>query len=224
MANNSLGTLDSIYLQALNGVPGSDSVKILAENYLSEAGTLESKVDSLINWQIAKCSAAGFLTGLGGIITLPVSIPADVGVNLYVQARMAAAIAYMGGYDILHDKVKTMVYISLAGNAANEILKDVGVKVAMDFVEKQVSSGILKKIQTAIATRILGKSATHLVKLVPIFGGIVNAGFDGVATKTIGTTAKNLFIKNRPPVEVTRIVDEKDVPQWAKNKITRKNL
>ena len=52
MANNSLGTLDSIYLQALNGVPGSDSVKILAENYLSEAGTLESKVDSLINWQI----------------------------------------------------------------------------------------------------------------------------------------------------------------------------
>lgn len=219
MAENSLSVLDSIYSQALNGLPGSDSVKVLAEHYLSEKGNLESQVNSLINWQVAKCSATGFLTGLGGIITLPITIPTNVGVNLYVQARMSAAIAYMGGYEIYHDKVKTMVYLSLAGNAANEVLKEVGVKIAMDFVEKKISGSILNQIQATIATKILSKSATHLVKIIPLVGGIVSAGFDGITTKTIGAMAKNLFIANRPPIELVRVVDEENVPDWAKNSI-----
>lgn len=216
MAENSLSVLDSIYVQALNGLPGSDSVEDLAKHYLSESGRLEDKVDSLINWQVAKCSATGFLTGLGGIITLPITIPTDIGVTWYVQARMAAAVAYMGGYEIHNDKVKTMVYISLAGNAANEVLKNVGVKIAMDFAEKKLSSGILKQIQAAVATKILSKGATQFTKIIPIIGGIVGAGFDGVTTKAIGTAAKKFFIANRPPVELTRVVDESEVPAWAK--------
>ena len=217
MADNSLSVLDSIYGQALNGLPGSDSVEDLAKDYLSRGGSLEDKVDSLINWQVAKCSASGFLSGLGGLITLPVTIPANVGVNCYVQARMSAAVAYMGGYEIYNDQVKTMVYISLAGNAANEILKEVGVKMAMDFAEKKLSGTIIQQVQKSVATRLLSKSATQFTKLVPFLGGIVGAGFDFATTRTIGKTAKSLFIKNRPPVEISRYVDEKDVPAWAKN-------
>lgn len=223
MAENSLSVLDSIYLQAMDGLPGSESVKILAEDYLSEAGSLENRVNSLINWQVAKCSATGFLTGLGGIITLPVTIPADVGVNLYVQTRMSAAIAYMGGYEIHHDKVKTMVYLALAGSAANEIFKEIGKKVAVNFIEKKISGSLLKQIQKIIAAKILGrvgaKGVTQLTKIIPIVGGIVGAGFDAVTTKAIGTAAKQLFIANRPPVELTRIVDEDEVPDWAKKSL-----
>lgn len=203
MAEDSLSTLDSIYVQALNGLPGSDSVEVLAEHYLSEYGNLESRVDSLINWQVAKCATTGFLTGLGGIITLPVAIPADLGVTWYVQARMAA-VAYMGGYEIHHDKVKTMVYISLVGNGANKVLKDIGVGVAKEFAKKQISGGVLKQLQRAIATKILGKSASQLTKVIPIVGGIVGAGFDGIAAKAIGTAAKEIFIANRPPFELSR--------------------
>lgn len=223
MADDSLKIFDSIYLQAMDGLPGSESVKILAESYLSESGSLESKVDSLINWQVAKCSATGFLTGLGGIITLPLTIPADISVNLYVQMRMSAAIAYMGGYEIHHDKVKTMVYLALAGNAANEILKEIGTKVAVNFIEKKISGGLLKQIQKMIATKILSragaKGASQFVKIIPFVGGIVGAGFDGITTKAIGTAAKKLFIFDRPPVELTRIIEEEEVPDWAKNSL-----
>ncbi len=219
MANNSLSVLDSIYLQAMNGLPGSESVKILAENYLSEAGTLKEQVDSLINWQVAKCSATGFLTGLGGLITLPVTIPANVGVNLYVQTRMAAAIAYMGGYEIHHDKVKTMVYISLAGSATNEIFKELGMKMAMDFAEKKISDSIIKQVQKTLAEKILSKGAAQFVKIIPIVGGLVGAGFDGLTTKAIGAAAKQLFIASSPPVELTRVVAEEEVPSWAKDSL-----
>lgn len=218
MADNSLSTLDSIYVQALNGLPGSESVEELAKHYLAEPGKLEDKVNSLINWQVAKCSATGFVTGLGGILTLPVTIPANIGVTWYVQARMAAAVAYMGGYEIYHDKVKTMVYISLAGSAANEILKEIGVKMAVDFAEKKLSEKVIKQIQKTIATKLLSKSATQFTKIIPLIGGVVSAGFDGVATKAIGTAAKNLFIKNRPPVELTRIVTEDELPAWVKKR------
>lgn len=224
MAENSLGILDSIYVQALNGLPGSNSVQALAEDYLSGAGSLETRVDSFINWQVAKCSATGFLTGLGGLITLPVTIPANVGVNLYVQTRMAAAIAYMGGYEIHNDKVKTMVYLSLVGSATSEVLKDIGMKMAMDFAEKKISGAILNKVQQSVAEKVLAKGASQFVKVIPIIGGLVGAGFDGVTTKAIGKAAKNFFIAHRPPKELTRVVTEDEVPEWAKKQLSGKNL
>ena len=52
---------------------------------------------ALIRWQNAKCATSGFIAGLGGSITLPVSIPANISSVLYIQIRMIAAIAYMGG-------------------------------------------------------------------------------------------------------------------------------
>lgn len=63
------------------------------------------------------------------------------------------------------------------------------------------------------------KGASKLVKIIPIVGGIVGAGFDGMTTKAIGTAAKKLFIDNRPPVELTRIISEDEVPDWAKNSL-----
>lgn len=227
MADNSLSVLDSVYAQAMDGLPGSESVKELAESYLSESGSLSDKVDSLIRWQVLKCGTTGFLTGLGGVLTLPVAVSADVAVNLYVQVRMVATIAYMGGYEIHHDKVKTMVYLALVGNAVNDVLKKAGIDVAKkfgaNFVKKKISGELLKKINQAIGAKIItkagSKGAVNLLKVVPVFGGIVGAGFDGVTTKAIGTAAKQLFIANRPPVELTRIVDEDEVPDWAKNSL-----
>ena len=36
------------------------------------------QLDNFISWQVAKCGTSGFLTGLGGLITLPVAIPANI--------------------------------------------------------------------------------------------------------------------------------------------------
>jgi len=55
----------------------------MAEEYLAGDGTLSDKVNSLIKWQIAKAGTSGFLTGLGGLITMPVTIPANLACVIY---------------------------------------------------------------------------------------------------------------------------------------------
>ena len=110
--------LDAVYEKALNGIPMvSRSVDEIANDYLSRHDTPEAAARSLARWQVAKCGTSGFLSGLGGIITLPVTIPANIGSVMYVQMRMIAAIAKMGGYDVNSDQVQTLVYMCLVSSA-----------------------------------------------------------------------------------------------------------
>ena len=122
-----LQLLDMLYEKALTGLPGTDTASGLGESYLRQEGTLRKQVNTLIRMQNIKAGSSGFLTGLGGIITLPAAIPANLASVLYIQIRMVAAIAYMGGYDLRDDRVKTLVYLCLAGNAAKDILQETGI-------------------------------------------------------------------------------------------------
>ena len=134
MANNLteskiMDVLNWSYDKAVQGVAGLDSAYDLADDYLKQEGSLHAQANSLIRWQNTKAGTSGFLTGLGGIITLPVAIPANVASVMYVQIRMIAAIAHMGGYNLNDDRVKSLVFLCLTGNAAKDILKDVGIVV-----------------------------------------------------------------------------------------------
>jgi len=70
-----------------------------------------------------KCTTSGAVSGLGGIITMPIAIPANIANVLYVQMRMIACTAYMAGYDLKSDQTQTLVYMCLAEVASNQILK-----------------------------------------------------------------------------------------------------
>ena len=96
----------------------------------------------MINNQVAKCTTSGFLTGLGGLIILPIAIPANISSVLYVQMRMIAGIAYMAGYDLKSDQVQTLVYACLAGVSVNQIVKKLVLKL-----EKKLLIKLLKKYQ-----------------------------------------------------------------------------
>ena len=89
--------LDTCYEKCLNGIPVvSPTVEKMATDYTHKNNSIETAAKSMINNQIAKCTTSGFLTGFGGTITLPVTIPANVGSVLYVQIRMIACTAYSG--------------------------------------------------------------------------------------------------------------------------------
>ena len=90
-----LNALDWAYDKAVNGVRGLDSAQDMADDYLKGEGALIDKVNSLIRWQNTKAGTSGFITGLGGLLTLPLTLPANITSVLYVQIRMVAAIAIM---------------------------------------------------------------------------------------------------------------------------------
>jgi hypothetical protein len=132
--------LDWAYEKTLNGVPGLDTVDEMARKFMMQEGTLHEKADSLIRWQNAKAGTSGFITGLGGLMTLPVAIPANLASVLFIQIRMIAAIARMGGYDLRDDKVKTLVYICLAGNFAKDIIQETGIMIGTKITARAVES------------------------------------------------------------------------------------
>lgn len=91
-----MNTLEKLYDKSLDGIPMvSQPIEELANQYLSKHTDVKKVAKSFVNYQIAKCNTSGFLTGFGGIITLPVTIPANIGSVLYVQMRMIACLAHM---------------------------------------------------------------------------------------------------------------------------------
>ena len=74
----------------------------LAAEYLADARyeSNDERVDALIDRETIKNFATGFVTGVGGAITLPVSIPSALAASWVIQARMAGAIANVYGHDL----------------------------------------------------------------------------------------------------------------------------
>ncbi|MBD8389078.1 EcsC family protein [Dysgonomonas sp. BGC7] len=182
-------TLNWAYSKAIVGFTGIDSAYDLGNSYLSQEGTLEQQVDSLIKWQVAKAATSGFVTGLGGVMIMPLTVPANIASVIYVQIRMITAIAYMGGHDIHDDRVKSLVYISMAGNGAKELLKDMSVKAGEKLMTKTI-----EKVSAKLAAKIGEKGVANLGKAVPLVGGVVGGSFDAVTTRTVGKVAKSIFI------------------------------
>lgn len=195
--------LEWAYEKAMDGIPGTESAEEFAAEYRKNNDTAIDAANSLIRWQNTKAATSGFLTGLGGIITLPVTIPANIASVMYVQLRMITAMAYLGGHDPRDDRVKTLVYTCLAGNAAKDILKDVGIsianKLAISSINK-ISGATLTKINQAVGFRLLTKfgssGVVNLGKAVPLLGGLIGATFDSVTTNTVGNVARDLFVVN----------------------------
>ena len=198
-----MDVLNWSYEKAVQGVAGLDSAYYLAEDYMKGNDSLYDQVNSLIRWQNTKAGTSGFLTGLGGIITLPIAIPANVASVMYVQIRMIAAIAHMGGHNLNDDRVKSLVFVCLTGNAAKDILKDVGIVVGKKLAEnaiKNISGKTITAINQKVGFRLLTKfgekGVVNLGKTIPLLGGIVGATFDSVSTNTVGNIARDTFITN----------------------------
>jgi hypothetical protein len=194
-------TLDWAYEKALIGMPGMDSAQELALEFMKQEGSVIEQANSLIRWQNVKAASSGFLTGLGGIVTLPVAIPANLATVLFIQVRMIAAIAYMGGLNLKDEKVKTMVYICLAGNLAKDVIQEasiiLGTKLTIKAVES-ISQKTLQIINQKVGFKLLSvygsKGILNLGKAVPLAGGIIGGAIDTFATNLIGNTARKLFL------------------------------
>lgn len=211
--------LDELYGKVLNGVPKvSKPVDELANDYLEKNNSAEKAAKELIKYQIAKCGTSGFITGLGGVVTLPVAIPANVSSVLYVQLRMVAAIAKMGGFDIQSDQVQTLAYACLTGSAIADVLKHTGIKVgekiavsAINKIPGKVLTSINQKVGFRLITKFGTKGAVNLVKLVPVAGGIIGGAMDIGSTQIIAKNAYNIFIKKQMQFDSKVVQEPEDI-------------
>lgn len=195
--------LDKLYDQSVQGMERvSPPISVLANDYLQKYPDVRVASQKFIRYQAAKCATSGFVTGLGGLITLPAAIPANIGSVLYVQMRMIACLADMGGYDVESDQVRTLVYACLAGISIDRILKNAGIQFGTKLTTalvKKIPGTALTKINQRVGFRFVTKFGTkgilNLGKAVPVVGGMIGGGFDFAETKIIANRAYKLFIQ-----------------------------
>jgi hypothetical protein len=189
--------------KSMSGVSPLSSAVDLAERYRLDLGyrSDDARVDALIRWETTKNFTAGFVTGLGGVLTLPIAIPGSVAASWLIQARMAGAVACIYGHDPRSDRVRAMVLLALVGDAtASKLLKGAGISLGRHLAMRALE-GVSKKgvaeIQKEVGTKLLVKGAAHgttrVSRLVPIAGGIVSGAFDAASCQVVGRTAKRVF-------------------------------
>ena len=196
--------LDSCYEKCLNGIPKvSPSVEEMANDYLKKYKTKEEACKAMIRNQITKCATSGFITGFGGFITMPVTLPANITSVIYVQMRMIACTSYMAGFDLDSDQTQTLVYACLAGVAVNNVIKQAGIKFGVKFANgliKKIPGKVLIKINQKVGFRFVTKFGTkgviNLGKLIPGVGAVIGGGLDLVETKIIAKCSYKWFFEH----------------------------
>jgi hypothetical protein len=192
--------------KAIDGVFPLSSAAALAEEYLIDNSycDTEDRVDSLINWETTKNFTGGFLSGLGGLLVLPFSLPAGFGASWIIQARMAAAIAKINGHNLDSDRVRTFVMVALVGDSIKDILKGTGIVIGRGLAKSLIAKipgraliEINKRVGFRLLTKAGEKGAVNVMKGLPVVGGLIGGTFDAAACRIVGKNAKKLFGRSK---------------------------
>lgn len=199
---NALRTLKKILNLGVDGIGTLSGAKALGDRYLHNAsfGSKLERVDALVKREGRKNFASGFLASLGGIVTLPITLPGSMAANWTLQTRMVAAMAHIGGFDIDDPPVRLSIMLCLLGKRGKETLN-------MDIEEFQkilrrdglsrASNQSIHMLNQIVASQLMKMAAqkgfSRIGKVVPLFGGILGGTIDYLSGKDTAAFARELF-------------------------------
>lgn len=193
--------------KSIDGFPGFPSAQEIAQRKLTKRRDVERAIRDVTESHLRMAGIQGFVTNLGGVIAMPVAIPANLVGIAALQLRMVASILYLRGYDLDDPRVRTAALLTLLGpDTVQRGVKEGtldgtphDIAVAMSDLHPNRTEIIASRVMTELLARIGGKHATlALAKRVPVVGGAVSAGVDALSTYSISRYARAEF-----PVRVT---------------------
>ncbi len=167
----------------------------------------EEAVERIVRLHFVGGVVGGFVTGLGGFVTMPVALPVNVA-EFYVQAtRMVGAIATVRGYDVRDEQVRTAVLLTLVGAKADDVLAKAGMATGGGAITKLALGRLppagLMVVNKAVGFRLMRgvfeRIFSRFGRGVPFLGGVIGAVVDGWMMKRIAEQAMVEF----PPVDAT---------------------
>ena len=166
---------------------------------LAPAATAAEKTDvpGFIEDHVRYAGAQGLLTGLGGIVTATVTIPANVAGLALIQSRMVAGIAHLHGYDLEDPRVRNAVLACMLGReVVDRKIKEhrlPGPPMAIATApvhDPDLDRVISAEVASELITRVGGKRlAITIARRTPVVGGAFGMGADGWATWRVGRYA-----------------------------------
>ena len=198
--------VESLLDTGIDGKGPFDPAARVADAALAKhSGDVEKAVDEVVRDHLKLVAASGFLTNLGGFVTLPVALPANV-IGFYMLAtRMSAAVARLRGYDIADPRIRSAVLLSLVGADSQDLLAKAGMVAPTGrltaLAAQRLPGPALMVVNKAVGFRILStagkKSFSRFGKSIPLVGGAVGAGLDGWLMKQLGDHVRTEF----PPAQ-----------------------
>jgi hypothetical protein len=177
-----------------------DSAQKVADCALSDHGDAERAIDAVVRSHLRIAAAGGFVTGIGGMITLPVALPANLLEFYTVATRMVAAVSSLRGYDLHQPGVRSAVMLTLVGADADDLLKKAGVSAGgrlANLAGERLPGPALMVLNKGIGFRLVsqvGKSSlSRFGKGVPVVGGVIGAGVDLYLMRRIAEQARREF-------------------------------
>ena len=196
------GLLRSIVDFALDGSAAFPGAKATAARSLESKGDRESAIDSLVIYHVSMASAQGFLTSVGGLLTLPVGLPANIAGLAVLSVRMIGAIAHLRGYDVDDRRVRAALTLAMLGDdEVRRLVADgrlptspLAIATAPVF-DPDLDRLISERVMGSLAGRLGGKHlAVVVVRRIPLVGGGVGAAVDGWLTFGLAGYARREFV------------------------------
>lgn len=197
-----LQVMDWAFDKANGNIPGFGTSKEMAQKYLDKYGSVNAAIDHLVNWQITSAATAGFVTNLGGLAAMPVTLPANIAGVMAIQLRMIGAIAELGGCSENSEERRTGMYLCLLGSQAGDALSKTTSQVAVKFATASLKRlpgstliNINKQVGFRLITKFGQKGVINLQKAIPVLGGVIGGAVDGFSTYAIAKAAKAMFLE-----------------------------
>lgn len=203
VANLFIGKLMDFGIDGIGPLASSSEMVARAR---ARQGDPERAIKIIVRDHVKKGGVGGFVTGFGGVFTLPVALPANA-VEFYTLAtRMVAGIAELRGYDVQDPATRSAIMLALVGADAEDLLAKAGLSTAArlagsgrlaHIAASRLPAAAGMMINKAVGFRLLtalgGKALGRVVRFVPVAGGLVGAGLDGLLMKRIAEHARREF-------------------------------
>ncbi|MBR7744400.1 EcsC family protein [Phycicoccus sp. BSK3Z-2] len=165
-------------------------------------GDVEKAVDAVVSQHVRLAAAEGFVTGLGGFVTLPVALPANVVAFYALVTRMTAAIARLRGHDIHLPQIRAAVLLTLVGADADDLLRKARIAAPaggrlVNLAAQRLPGPAAMVVKKGVFFRLVAGSTKGVLSRfgrgVPFVGGAIGAGIDVVLLRRVAVDAKREF-------------------------------
>jgi hypothetical protein len=193
--------------RAIRGVGPLPGAAAAADKQLAEQhGDVDRAIHEVVENHVRLAAAEGFLTNLGGLVTMTVTVPANITGLALLQSRMVAGIAHLRGYDLDDPRTRDAILAGLLGDDRVDTLirkkRIPGTPMAIATApvhDPQLDTLMATEVAAELVTRVAGKRlATTLGRRVPVVGGMIGASADAFSTWQIGRyMGRELLPRNR---------------------------
>lgn len=168
--------------------------------------TADERAEQIVHRYALRCGAVGAITGLSGNSRIGATMPANVVSALALQIRMILEIAHVYGHTPETRDFETDVLLIMAGDAAKEVVKHMGVEasraLAWRALERSLAAATLRRIDPLLARGLRTARwgpVTALAPILPLIGAPIGFGVDWAYARALGARAMAHY---RPAVVV----------------------